>query len=473
MKRVLNNRPVHVRSSRRQFLKGAAAAASALVAAPYVVPSSVLGAHAPSNRVSMGIIGMGNQATLDVPAFLESDHAQVVAVCDVNTASRGYREPSQFLGRKPGQEKVNAYYAAKASSGQYKGCDAYVDFRELLARKDIDAVAIIVPDHWHAIMTVMAAKAGKDIYCEKPLSLTVAQGQAMVKAVRQHQRILQMGSHWRSSPACRRAAELVRNGRLGQIKRVLAFLPPNNAKTPGPGWKPMPVPEGFEYERWLGPAPAAPYHIDRCLYRFRFILDYSGGQVTNFGTHAFNMIQWGLGTDDTTPVEFEGLGAEFPPQGSLFTTATKVNFHARYANGVEMRCGTRDPKLFGVRFEGSEGSLNFGYSGITTDPVSIKDSPIAASEINLPVSNPRRKEDKSKLYIPDHVRNFLLSVKSRQDPIEPVEIAHHMTNICHLGNIAMLLNRKLQWDPVKEQFPGDAEANALLSRPLRGSWQLS
>ena len=149
-----------------------------------------------------------------------------------------------------------------------------------------------------------------------------------------------------------------------------------------------------------------------------------------------------------------------------------MNFRARYANGVELLCDTRDPKLFGVRFEGTEGSLDYGYRGITTEPASIKDSPIAPNEIHLPVSNPRRTEDKSKFYIPDHVRNFLLSVKSRKDPIEPVEIAHHMTNICHLGNIAMLLNRKLQWDPVKEQFLGDAEANGMLSRPMRGQWRL-
>ncbi len=459
-------------ASRRSFLKTTAAAASAMVAAPYLVPSSVLGAHSPSNRVNVGVIGLGNQSTLDVPAFLENDDARVVAVCDVNTASYGYRDPQQFLGRTPGLEKVNAYYASKKPSGHYKGCNAYNDFREILGRKDVDAVAIIVPDHWHGIMTVMAAKAGKDIYCEKPLSLTIAQGQAMVKAVRQHKRILQMGSHWRSSPSCRRAAELVRNGRIGQVKRVLAFLPPNNAKDPGPGWKPMPVPDGFDYETWLGPAPAAPYHIDRCLYRFRFILDYSGGQVTNFGTHAFNMIQWGLGTDDTTPVEFEGRGAEFPPKGSLFSTATKVNFHAKYANGVELLCDTRDPKLFGVRFEGTEGTLDYGYRGITTEPASVKNSPIAANEINLPVSNPHRKEDKSKYYIPDHVRNFLLSVKSRKDPIEPVEIAHRMTSICHLGNIAMLLNRKLQWDPVREQFLGDEQAKGMLARPIRGPWQL-
>ena len=304
-------------------------------------------------------------------------------------------------------------------------------------------MAIIVPDHWHAIMTVMAAKAGKDIYCEKPLSLTVAEGQAMIKAVRENKRILQMGSHFRSGSAIRRAAELVRNGRLGQIKRVMAFLPPNNAKTPGPGWKPMPVPEGFDYETWLGPAPAAPYHIDRCLYRFRFILDYSGGQVTNFGTHAFNMVQWALGTDDTTPVEFENLGAEFPAKGSLFTTATTINFRARYASGVELLCETGDPSSSAYASRAPRVRYVTATANIRPTPPGIKDSVIGPSEIHLPVSNPGRTENKYKLYVPDHVANFIASVKSRKDPIVPVEVAHRMTSICHLGNIAMRLNRKL------------------------------
>ena len=418
------------------------------------------------------MIGMGNQSTIDLPAFLELPDVQVVAVCDVNTASRGYRDKTQFLGRKPGQEKVNAFYAKKNDVGEYKGCDATTDFRQVLDRKDVDAVALVVPDHWHAVMTVMAAKAGKDIYCEKPLALTVAEGRAMIQAVRQHQRILQMGSHPRSGSHGRKAAELVRNGRLGKIKRVLALLPPNNAKSPPPGWKPMPVPEGFDYQTWLGPAPDAPYHLDRCLYRFRFILDYSGGQVTNFGTHAFNVIQWALGADDTTPVEFENLGAEFPLKGSLFTTATTINFRARYASGVELVCQTTSPEDFGVRFEGTEGSLRWWYPRFETEPASIKESQIGPQEIHLPISIPERAENEYRQHLPDHVANFIASVKSRKDPVLPVEVAHHMTNICHLGHIAMRLDRKLTWDPVKEQFVGDEAANAMLSRPMRGPWQL-
>lgn len=454
------------KATRRTFLKSTAAAW-----APYFVPASVFGANAPSNRIHVGFIGNGNQSTIDLPAFLQQVDAQVVAVCDVNTAGYGYKTPDQFLGRKPAQDKVNAFYAAKKASGQFRGCEAYNDFRDVLGRADIDAVAIVVPDHWHALMTVAAAKAGKDIYCEKPLSLTVRQGQIMVQAVREHKRILQTGSHYRSSPANRYACELVRNGRIGQVKRVIAAVAANNAVDPGPGWKPMPVPPGFDYEMWLGPAPKVPYHQDRCFYRFRFNRDYSGGQTTNFGAHSNDIAQWGLGMDQTGPVEFEDHGSEWPPPGGLFNTATKVRFLARYANGVELLCDTRDPG-FGTRFEGTEGWVEYGYKGVQTFPESLKTSQIGPHEIHLPVSNPQRKEEASKNHIPDHVRNFLDCVKSRQDPIEPVEVGHRTATLCHLGNIAMLLRRKLRWDPVQEQFVNDDEANRLLACPLRAPWQL-
>ncbi len=270
-------------STRRSFLKSATLGLGALASGLQIVPSRVFGAAAPSKRIHIGLIGCGNQSTVDLPAFLAQDDVQLMAVCDVNTAGYGYRTPKQYLGRKPVQEKINAHYAAATRSGSFKGCDAYHDFRDVLRRSEFDAVAIIVPDHWHGLMTAMAAEAGKDIYCEKPLSLTVRDGQEMVKAVRRHKRILQTGSQYRSSPACRHACELVRNGRIGRVSRVVCAVAENNFQGPGPGWQPMPVPDGFDYDMWLGPAPDAPYHKDRCFYRFRFILDYSGGQVTNFG----------------------------------------------------------------------------------------------------------------------------------------------------------------------------------------------
>lgn len=458
-------------SSRRTFLKTAAATVSAVAGAPYIVPAAVLGAHAPSNRIHVGFIGNGNQSTIDLPAFLQQDDVQVVAVCDVNTASYGYKTPEQFLGRKPAQDKVHAYYAARKSSGSFRGCDAYNDFREVLGRADIDAVAIVVPDHWHGLMVVAAAKAGKDMYCEKPLSLNIRQGQLMVKAVREHKRILQTGSHYRSSPANRFACELVRNGRIGKVQRILAQVAENNAVDPGPGWQPMPVPAGFDYEMWLGPAPRVPYHQDRCLYRFRFNLDYSGGQTTNFGAHSNDIAQWGLGLDDTGPVEVEDLGGQWPPPGGLFNTATRVHFRARYANGVELICQTAKPG-FGTRFEGTEGWVEYGYQGVRTEPASLKTSVIGPHEIHLPVSNPQRQEESSKFHIPDHVRNFVDSVKSRRDPVEPVEAGHRTASLCHLGNIAMRLKRKLQWDPARERFVHDDDANRMLECPLRAPWQL-
>lgn len=455
---------------RRDFLKNSAALAGTL-AVPTLVPSGVLGRNAPSDRIGVGIIGCGNQSTIDLPAFLGWDDAQVLAVCDVNTASHGYKSPDQFLGRKVAEEKVNAYYAKRAGSGSYRGCMATADFREVLGRKDIDAIAVIVPDHWHAYITIAACKAGKDIYCEKPLSLTVNQGKAMRAAVQKFGRVLQTGSHYRSSPAARLACELVRNGRIGQVKRVLTQVAENNAKSPGPGWKPMPVPEGFDYAMWLGPAPEAPYHIDRCLYRFRFILDYSGGQTTNFGCHSNDVAQWALGMEHSGPVEFEDQGSEWPPKGDLFTTPTKIAFRAKYASGVELVCTTQKPG-FGTRFEGTEGTVEFGYGGVKTQPASLATSKIAAGEIHLPVSNPARTADSSRNYIPDHVRNFLDCVRSRKPPVNAVEDGHRTATLCHLANIAMKLRRKIRWDPGKEEIVGDAQAESMLSRPMRAPWQI-
>jgi predicted dehydrogenase len=452
---------------RRSFLKTAAAVGWM----PSLVPGSVFGAYAPSNRINVGFIGLGNQSTLDLPAFMRNDDVQVVAVCDVNTASHGYKDAKQFLGRKPGQDAVNAHYAAKKKAGEYDGCRAYSDFRELLARDDIDAVVIVVPDHWHAIMTVMAARAGKDIYCEKPLALTVEQGQEMVKAVHQYNRILQTGSQHRSGPASRRACELVRNGRIGKLERIKTVVPVNNAVDPGPGWKPMPVPEGFDYEAWLGPAPQAPYHEGRCFYRFRFNLDYSGGQVTNFGAHAFDVAQWGHGSDRTGPVEFADAGSEWPAAGSLYNVATKVAFRARYGDGVELTCVTEASNSY-TRFEGTEGWVQYSSGKLQTYPESLKTSVIGPGEIHLPVGNPRQTEDKYANYLPDHVRNFLDCIKSRQEPIGPVDIGHRTASICNLGNIAMRLKRKIAWDPEKEQILDDPEATALLSRPMRSPWHL-
>ena len=421
---------------RREFLRRSGGAAAAVLAAPMILPSTVLGANAPSRRITMGIIGCGNQSTIDIPAWLSNEDCQVVAVCDVNRASKGYKTPDQLLGREPQRDFVNRFYAKKNRTGQSKGCAMYTDFRELLARKDIDAVAIIVPDHWHAIMTVLAARAGKTSIA-KTADTQYMGREADDPAVRKHNRILQTGSQWRSTPMIRKACELVRDGRIGKVQRVETFVAPNNATGPGPGWKPMPVPEGFDYDFWLGPAAEAPYHIDRCLYRFRFIRDYSGGQTTNFGCHSNDVAQWGLGTDNTGPRGHRGSGREFPAAGDLFNTPTKVAFRARYANGVVLECKT-DQRSFGVRFEGTAGWLQVLSKGINAEPKSILEE-TAAESGNRPKAELYRSEN--------HYRNFLDCVKSRREPIEPVEAGHRTASLCHLGNIAMMLKRKIAWDP--------------------------
>ncbi|MCP4782902.1 MAG: Gfo/Idh/MocA family oxidoreductase [Fuerstiella sp.] len=445
------------RLTRRRFLGVAGAA----VTAPAIVPSSVFGANAPSNRINVALIGCGNQSRVDLPSMLRQPDAQVIAVCDVNRGSDGYARPEHFLGREPAQKKVNDYYAAKTRSGTYNGCDAYSDFRDVLARDDVDAVMIVLPDHWHALATIKACEAGKDVYCQKPMSLTIHDGQQMIKAVREHKRILQTGSQYRSNAVVRRMCELVRNGRIGEVKRVVSIIN-GSGSGPGPGWKEMPVPDGFDYDMWLGPAPDARYHIDRCLYRFRFHLDYSGGQVTNTGAHSTDIVQWALGMDGTGPVEFEGQeGTVWPPSGHLYTTAMKTDFRARYANGIEFVCRTQDPG-FGARFEGTEGWVQFTVNNmreVEASSEAIKTTVIGPDEIHLQVSN-------------NHYRNFLDSVKSRKDPIEPVEAGHRTASICHLGNIAMQLKRKLQWDPEKEVFRNDDEANKMLRRPYRKPWQI-
>lgn len=443
--------------SRREFLKTSALTAAA--AAPYYVSSSVFGATAPSNRITMACIGVGNQGCPVMQRFLQHDDCQILAVCDVNRGSHGYKEPEHFYGREPAQQEVERHYAKNRNSGAYKGCESYSDFREILDRDDIDSVVIAAPDHWHSEMTVRAAEAGKDIYCEKPLGLTIGDQQEMVQAVRKHNRILQTGSHERSNPNVRKVVELVRSGAIGKVQRVVANVGRHNMIGPGPGWEPMPVPEGFDYDMWLGPAPDAPYHKDRCLYRFRFNYDYAGGQVTNFGAHSLDMAQWGLGMDHSGPVKVEHVYAEYLPKGSLFNAATFTHFNCEYENGVRLECVTGEPSVRCV-FEGTEGLVRVDNQGrnFVTIPRGIKESRYGSDVLDVYKSND------------DHQRNFLDCVKSREEPAAPVEIGHRSATVCHLGNIAMRLESELSWDPVQEKFVGNDDANALLNRKVRESW---
>lgn len=451
--------------NRRRFLAGGLSTALAAMSFPYVVPSSALGKAgtvAPSSRITLGSIGVGGMGTNNMRAFLTQDDVQVVAVCDVVKQSNEYGHwykkgwQGEWFGRESARKIVDDYYAKKTGAGRYKGCDAYIDFRELVARDDIDAVCVTTPDHWHAIIAISAAETGKHIYCEKPMTLTIPEGRAMIEAVRRHGVVFQTGTQRRSSEPYRFACELIRNGRIGRLKRVTTTIGANNKEAPPKDWRPMPVPEWMDYDMWLGPAPWAPYHKDRCLYTFRFGLDYSGGQTTNLGAHAIDIIQWANGTDDTGPVEFEDLGGEFPKDG-LFTTATFVNFRAKYANGVEMTCKTEEDGP--MRFEGTDGWIEVRNDKFTFSPDSLKTSVIAPDEIHLYVSD-------------DHHRNFVDCVKEHRETAAPVEIGHRSASICHLGNIAMTLKRKLRWDPEKECFIGDEQANRMLARGMRSPWHL-
>jgi len=431
------------------------------------IPARVMGTAGntpPSERVTMASIGCGGMGTNNLRAFLAQPDVQILAVCDVVTASDEYGHwykqgwNGAWFGREPARKIVEAEYAQKNPSGNYKGCAAYVDFREVIARNDIDAVCITTPDHWHAIPAIMAATAGKDIYCEKPLSLTVAEGRAMVEAARRYNRVFQTGTQRRSSEPYRFICELIRNGRIGKFQRALVAIGGNNKQAPPADWQPMPVPEWLDYEMWLGPAPWAPYHKDRCLYTFRFNQDYSGGQTTNLGAHGIDIVQWANGTDETGPIEIEDLGGEFPSDG-LFTTATKVHFRARYANGLELICRTQEKELY--RYEGSEGWIQIPtYSNDwTCYPESLKTTVIGPDEIRLYKSN-------------DHHRNFIDCIKSRRPTAAPAEIGHRSTSICQLGNIAMRLGRKLHWDPGTERFTDSEQANGMLARPMRSPWHL-
>ena len=432
-------------TTRRQFLQGMAAAGTAGLMLSS--GTRAFGYQSPNDRPVFATIGLRNQGwAITSKTFKFADFAALVDV----------------------DSKVLAANVARTEGAQSKKPDAYKDYRKVLEREDIDAVMIATPDHWHTKIAVEAMHAGKDVYCEKPLALTIRQGRCMVEAVRKHERVFQTGAQFRSCPGVRRACELVRNGRLGEIRRVRTWVAPNSFTGPGPGWKPMPVPDGFDYNLWLGPTPEAPYHVERCFHRWRYILDYSNGQTTNFGAHTNDIAQWGLGTDGTTPVEFEDTGAAFPPRGSLFTAATKTSFRARYANGVELICETRQPSA--TKFEGTEGRLEVNLGGsMKSFPENLKDSVIGPDEIHLPRSNPAREENVRKHIDADHVRNFLDAVKSRQDPIEPVEVGFSTASLCLLANMAQILKRKFAWDPVTQRSPDD-EVNGMLSRAMRDPW---
>ena len=435
---------------RRNFLKSTAAFASAAAARAQDRPSA-------SNRITMGVIGTGNQGTGDMQNFLADERVQVVAVCDLNKESPGYWDGA-IAGREPARILVEWHYARAKRSGVYKGCTAYEDFRDLLARKDIDTVLIAVPDHWHSIPVIEAARAGKDIYGEKPLSLTISEGRAMANTVKATNRVFQCGSQQRSDVRFRKACEIVRNGGIGKLETVLVGLPggtPDIGHT-GDRQDPEPVPEGFNYEMWLGPAPEAPYAPARCHVNFRWILDYSGGQITDWGGHHPDIAQWGMGTELTGPTAIRNGQAQWAKE-KIWNTAVDYYFEAHYAGGVIMKVSSR--LRGGVTFQGTDGNVWVNRGAIEATPQSLLDWQPKENDIHLYRSD-------------NHARNFIDCVISRKETAAPIEQAHRSITIAHLGNISLRLGRDLRWDPATEQIVGDASASQMLSRPMRKPWSI-
>jgi len=427
---------------RRAFLK----AAVATLAGPYVVPCSVFGKAAPSNTLTMGCIGVGRRGMAAMRSFL--DLVRVVAVCDVD-ANRAANAKAT----------VERHYAERLGKGRYVGCDAHHDFRDLVVRSDIDTCLIATPDHWHVLPALAAARHGKDIYVEKPLTLTIAEGRVLADTVRRYGVVLQVGSQQRSDSRFRHACELARNGRVGKIHTVTVGIGTDPGCAPQPV---MPVPKGLDYDFWLGPAPWAPYTEKRVHPQKGYsrpgwlrITDYSGGMMTGWGSHHNDIAQWGLGTEYTGPVEIRGNGA-FPRDG-LWDVHGKFHVEARYASGVRLIITSDAPN--GVRFEGDEGWVFVTRGRIAAQPKSLLDETIGPREIHLYRSN-------------NHVQNFVDCVRTRQDPIANVEVGHRSATVCHLGNIAMWLGRTLRFDPVAETFPDDATARAMLRRSSRAPWAI-
>ncbi|HOA73263.1 MAG TPA: Gfo/Idh/MocA family oxidoreductase [Phycisphaerae bacterium] len=438
MTRSSQNGRIH----RRSVLK----AATAAFGFPWIVRASALGAGsavAPSNRITVGCIGVGGQGLYDMGQLLALPDVQVVAVCD---PKRDRRDKARQI--------VNEHYKGDA-------CAAYNDFRELVARPDIDAVQIASTDHWHVLHALAAVRAGKDIYVEKPLGMSIQEAKVLRAACHRYGRRFQFGTQQRSSPQFRQACELAINGRLGKLRAIKVSAPVGVfERTGNVRYTPAPVPEGFDYEMWLGPAPAAPYTPKRCVSPFWFhISDYSLGYIAGWGIHHIDIAQWGNGTELTGPTEIEASGV-FPAKDSLCDNPLSWDATMKYANGVILHF-TSDggPIRHGVRFEGDRGWVHVDRGSITAEPASLLREKIGPGEIQLPVST-------------NHQRNWIDCVKTRAQPICNIDVAVRTETVCQLTWLAVHLGRKLKWDPVKEEFVKDPEANARLVRAMRAPWHL-
>jgi len=428
--------------SRRRFFTRCAASAAAGFALPYVVPRRALAAPerpGANERIGVGYIGVGRRGgqLLGLPS-----DGQVVAGADVD---------------------INR---AKAFAARHN-CQAHQDYRKMLESDDVDAVVIATPDHWHVLCAIHACQAQKDIYLEKPLTLTIREGRVLVEAVRKYKRVLQTGSQRRSMAGHRTGCELVRNGRAGKIHTVIANNYPSPWEAALPG---QPVPDGLDWDLWCGMTEPVPYnkdiYIQRSMPGWISIRPYSGGEMTGNGAHGFDQIQWALDMDHTGPVEVwaEGGKLEAPVYSApesrargnrLCSAGREVTF--RYANGVTVKTG--GGSVCGGIFIGDEGKITIGCNTYESDPPEIAREPIGESEIHLPVSD-------------NHMQNWFDCIRSREKPIADVEIGHRSAIVCHLGNIARWVGRKLRWDPETETFPGDDEANSYLERPRRKPYEL-
>jgi predicted dehydrogenase len=456
----------HLHFSRRQFLKTSLAGAAGVSLMPTIIPSSVLGADAPSNKIQIGQIGCGRIANeMDMPGILKHDIARVVAVCDLDSKRLGLAKA-----------RVEKHYAGKTGSPTALDVRAFGDYRELLKDHQIDAVAISTPDHWHSEPVIAAALAGKDIYVQKPLSMTLVEGREVSDIVSRKQRAFQIGSQQRSDspwPQFRRACELVRNGRIGKVHTVQVGLPTDPS---GGSTKEDPVPANLNYAMWLGWTPEAPYNEDRVHPQNSLsarpgwlrIDSYCLGMITGWGSHHMDIAHWGMDTELTGPIEADGH-AEFPKSG-LWNVHGPYHIEMKYANGATVIIDNKFEN--GVRFEGSEGwvFVSRGSAKATaSDPATgnskafaassptIMKSEIGPNEIHLHASS-------------DHHLDWLNSIRTRQRSATTPEIAHRSTSACEIAWITMKLGRKVRWDPVKEVFLNDDQANAMRSRPQRAPY---
>jgi len=435
--------------SRRSFAgKTALLGTVASLGFPMIVPARVLGKNAPSKRVSVGCIGLGRQWDgSNIQPFLDAEDAMVTALCDVDA----WRLES-------GKKKVESCYAKQSAAGTYAGCRTFRDFRELIGLKEIDAVMISTTDHWHVPMSIMAVKAGKDVCCEKPLTLSIEEGRWLADAVRKHKRVFRTDSEFRSIPQFHRMAELVRNGRIGKIHTIYTGVPKSDVTNPPE--PEMPVPPELDYPFWTGPAPMAPYtvkrvhapHDLRSRPGWMRVRDTCEGLITNWGTHLNDIAQWCNGTDRTGPVEVEATGV-YPPQSNLWNVLLEMQAVYKYANGVTLHYKMDRPF---VRVEGDEGWVEYEYStkDLKASSEKILTSVIGEKEIRFPLKHEKR--------------DWLDAIKSRGETLEDAEVGHRTCSMCQLAHVSIQLRgRKLKWDPDKELFDSP-EANQLKKRK---SWR--